>query len=83
MARVRGLADIALYSILFWAGLRRSEATELAWGAVEASAEGSGLLTVRKSKTDPEAESRVRYLPWAAMEAVAGVRPVAGSSPTW
>ena len=41
---------------------------------MEASADGSGLLTIRKSKTDPEAEGGVRYLPRAAMEALEAVR---------
>ena len=73
-ARARGLADIALCSVLFYAGLRRSEAAALAWGDVEVSADGSGLLWVRRSKTDPEAEGSARYLPRAAMEALAGIR---------
>lgn len=71
----RGRADIALCAVLFYAGLRRSEAAALAWGDVEASADGSGLLAVRRGKTDPEAEGRVCYLPRAAMEALAGIRP--------
>ena len=74
-ARARGLADSALCAVLFYAGLRRSEAAALKWGDVEESADGSGLLAVRRSKTDPEAEGSVRYLPRAAMEALAAIRP--------
>lgn len=74
-ARRRGLADIALCSALFYAGLRRSEAAALAWGDVETSEDGSGLAWVRRSKTDPEAAGDVRYLPRAAMEALAAMRP--------
>ena len=74
-ARGRGLADIALCSVLFYAGLRRSEAAALVWGDVEASAAGSGLLWVRRSKTDPEAEGSARYLPREAARALAAVRP--------
>ena len=74
-ARGRGLADSALCAVLFYAGLRRSEAAALAWGDIEASADGTGLLAVRRSKTDPEAEGSVRYLPRAAMEALAAIRP--------
>ena len=70
-----GRADIALCVVLFYAGLRRSEAAALKWGDVEAAADGSGLLTVRRSKTDPEAEGSVRYLPRAAMEALEAIRP--------
>ena len=73
-ARARGLADIALCSVLFYAGLRRSEAAALAWGDVEA-ADGSGLLTVRRSKTDPEAEGSVRYLPRDAVRSLEAIRP--------
>ena len=61
--------------MLFYAGLRRSEAAELVWGDVEASEDGSGLLWVRRSKTDPEAEGSARYLPRAAVEALEAVRP--------
>lgn len=74
-AQRRGRTDIALCSVLFYAGLRRSEAAALAWGDVEASADGSGLLWVRRSKTDPEAGGSARYLPRAAMEALGAVRP--------
>ena len=70
----RGRADIALCALLFYAGLRRSEAAALAWGDVEASADGGGLLWVRRSKTDQEAEGSARYLPRTAMEALEAVR---------
>ncbi len=56
VARARGLVDVALCAVLFYAGLRRSEAAALVWGDVEAAEDGSGLLWVRRSKTDPEAE---------------------------
>ncbi len=74
-ARGRGLADSALCSVLFYAGLRRSEAAALKWGDVEASADGSGLLWVRRSKTDPEAGGDVRYLPREALRALGAIRP--------
>ena len=71
----RGRADIALCAVLFYAGLRRSEAAALAWGDVEAADDGSGLLWVRRSKTNPEAEGSARYLPRSATEALEAVRP--------
>ncbi len=74
-ARGRGLADSALCAVLFYAGLRRSEAAALAWGDIEASADGTGLLAVRRSKTDPEAEGSVRYLPREAVRALEAIRP--------
>ena len=79
-ARARGRADIALFSVLFYAGLRRTEAAALAWGDVEASADGSGLLWVRRSKTDPEAEGSVRYLPRDAVRALEAVCPEGASA---
>ena len=74
-ARERGLADVALCAVLFFAGLRRSEAAALVWSDVEPGADGSGLLAVRRGKTDTEAEGSVRYLPRAAMEALVAIRP--------
>ena len=71
----RGRADIALCAVLFYAGLRRSEAAALKWADVDPGADGSGLLAVRRSKTDPEAEGSVRYLPRAVMEALGAMRP--------
>ncbi|MDD9994154.1 MAG: tyrosine-type recombinase/integrase [Dehalococcoidia bacterium] len=41
------------------AGLRRSEAAELVWGDVKLWEDGSGRLTVRRSKTDQEGEGAV------------------------
>ncbi len=74
-ARARGLADVALCTVLFYAGLRRAEAAALQWGDVEPDGDGSGLAWVRRSKTDPEAAGDARYLPRAAMEALAAMRP--------
>ena len=71
----RGRADSALCAALFYAGLRRSEAAALAWGDVEEAGHGSGLLAVRRSKTDPEAEGSVRYLPREAVRALGAIRP--------
>ena len=53
----------------------RSEAAALVWGDVEFNAADSGLLAVRRYKTDPDAEGSVLYLPWAAMEALEAMRP--------
>ena len=54
----------------------------LAWGDGEVCEDGSGLFAVRRSKTDSEAEGRVRYLHRAAMEALDGVRSEDGNSET-
>ena len=49
----------ALVSVLSDAGLRRSEAAELTWGDVARWDDGSGRITVVRSKTDAEAQGAV------------------------
>ena len=48
----RGLVDIALCWVLSDDGLRRSEAAALTWDDITRWDNGSGRLTVRRSKTD-------------------------------
>ena len=61
-AQRRGRVDVALMSVLRDGLLRRSEAAELRGGNVEFREDGSALLQVRRSKTDPEAEGVVLYI---------------------
>ena len=56
----RGLVDIALCWVMSDAGLRRSEAAALVWDDITRWDNGSGRLTVRRSKTD--AAPRTGYL---------------------
>ena len=70
-ARRRGLVDIALCRALSDAGLRRSEAAALTWDDVAPWDDGSGRLTVGRSKT----EARTVYLTPASMEALTAIRP--------
>ncbi len=79
-ARSRGLADIALCSVMRDALLRRSEAAALTWGDIAAQDDGSGRLTVHRSKTDREAAGSVQYLGRQAMADLAALRP-AGVKP--
>ena len=72
-ARRRGLVDIALCRVLSDAGLRRSEAAALTWDDVVRWEDGSGRLTVGRSKT--EAEARTVYLTPASVEALGAIRP--------
>ena len=53
-ARRRGLVDIALASVMRDGLLRRGEAAAATWSDVTWESDGSGLLLVRRSKTDPE-----------------------------
>ena len=54
--------DVALLSILRDGLLRRSEAAALTWADVDLRDNGSALLQVRRSKTDPEAEGVTLYM---------------------
>ena len=72
-ARRRGLVDIALCRVLSDAGLRRSEAAALTWDDFVRWDDGSGRLTVGRSKT--EAEARTVYLTPASVEALGAIRP--------
>ena len=74
-AQRRGRADVALMSVLRDGLLRRSEAAELRWGDVEFQEDGSALLTVRRSKTDPEAEGVVLYIGQEATQALQALLP--------
>ena len=67
-AAARAALDIALVSVMRDAMLRRSEAAALLWGDVERAPDGSGRLTVKRSKTDQLGEGAVLYLSPAAME---------------
>ena len=50
---------MALVPVLSDAGLRRSEAAALTWGDVIRWEDGSGRITVIRSKTDVEAQGAV------------------------
>ena len=57
-AAERGKFDVALVAMLSDAGLRRSEAAALTWGDVVRWNDGSGRITVVRSKTDAEGPGR-------------------------
>ena len=78
----RARVDVALLSVLRDGLLRRSEAAALAWGDVELRDDGSALLQVRRSKTDPTAEGVVLYIGRDAAQALLDAStPVFGLSP--
>ena len=74
-AEERGRFDVALVAALSDAGLRRSEAAALTWGDVQRWDDGSGRLTVIRSKTDAEAQGAVVSITPAAMKALEAIRP--------
>ena len=80
-AEERGRFDVALVAALSDAGLRRSEAAALIWGDVQRWDDGSGRITVIRSKTDVEAQGAVVAqgalvaITPAAMKALDAIRP--------
>ena len=86
VAERRGTMDIALVSVMRDALLRRSEASALVWDDIEAMADGSGRVTVRRSKTDQTAEGRVLFLSERTMSDLESLRHRTGgqgSSPVF
>ena len=74
-AAERAKFDLALVAVLSDGGLRRSEAAALTWGDVQRWDDGSGRITVLRSKTDVEAQGAVVAITPAAMLALDAVRP--------
>ena len=72
--------DLALVAVLSDAGLRRSEASPLTWGDVQRWDDGSGRITVIRSKTDAEAQAAVVAVTPAAMAALSAIRPAGAGS---
>ena len=75
-AAVRARFDLALVAVLSDGGLRRSEASSLTWGDVQRWDDGSGRVTVVRSKTDVEAAGAVVAITPTAMKALDAIRPV-------
>ena len=76
-AAERAKFDLALVVVLSDGGLRRSEAAALTWGDVVRWYDGSGRITVIRSKTDVEAQGAVVAChPPAAMRALDAIRPM-------
>ena len=67
--------DVAIASVIRDGLLRVSETVALAWADVAPAPDGSGVATVRRSKTDPESQGQAVYLGQAAMTALAAIRP--------
>ena len=68
--------DVALVAVLSDAALRRSEAAALTWGDVQRWDDGSGRITVIRSKTDAEAQGATVAITPDAMQALSAIRPV-------
>ncbi len=79
-ASERAKLDLALVAVLSDGGLRRSEASSLTWGDVQRWDDGSGRITVVRSKTDAEAQGAVVAITPAAMKALEAIRPAGVAS---
>ena len=75
-AAERARFDLALVAVLSDGGLRRSEAAALTWGDLQRWDDGSGRITVVRSKTDAEAQGAVVAITPAAMRALDAIRPM-------
>ena len=73
-AQRRGKVDIALVCLMRDALLRRSEAAALVWEDLQVVADGTGRLTVRRSKTDQDAHGQVLYVSRVTAVALQDVR---------
>ena len=74
-AAERGKFDVALVAVLSDAGLRRSEVAALTWGDVQRWDDGSGRITVTRSKTDAEDQGAVVVITPVAIKALDAIRP--------
>ena len=74
-AAQRACFDLALVAVLSDGGLRRSEAAALTWGDVQRWDDGSGRITLVRSKTDVEAQGAVVAITPTAMNALDAIRP--------
>ena len=67
-------------AVLSDGGLRRSEAAALTWGDVQHWDDGSGRITVVRSKTDVEAQGATVAITPVAMKALEAIRPAGVAS---
>ena len=71
----RARVDVALLATMRDGLLRRSEAADLNWNDIEFRDDGAALITLRRSKTDQEAEGVVLYVGREAAQALLAIRP--------
>ena len=74
-AEARARVDVALALALRDGGLRVSEAAALTWKDVVRWADGSGRLTILRSKTDQEGKGAVVAVTPACLRALDAIRP--------
>ena len=67
--------DLAMVELMFTAGLRRSEAADVCWSDLEELPDGTGALTIRRSKTDQYGLGTVKHVGALAMQRILRIRP--------
>ena len=75
-AIIRGAFDIALIGLMRDALLRIGEASKVRWSDLERRTDGTGALTIRKSKTDQEGKGQVRFVTENSMLALDAWRSI-------
>ena len=71
----RGAMDVAVITVMRDGLLRVSEAAALTWGGIQPQPDGSGLMRIRRSKTDALGEGVLLYLGEEAMQTLGAIRP--------
>ena len=71
----RGATDVAIITTMRDGLLRVSEAAALTWGDIQPQPDGSGLMRIRRSKTDALSEGVLLYLGEEAMQTLGAIRP--------
>ena len=74
-AKERGRFDVALVAVLSDAGTETFRGSGVTWGDVQRWEDGSGRITVTRSKTDVEAQGAVVAITPAAMNVLEAIRP--------
>ena len=74
-SRRRAARDSALLAVMRDGLLRRSEAAAIRWADLETVPDGSGRLTIRRSKTDQTGAGAVLYLGPPTVRALEEIRP--------
>lgn len=67
--------DLAMVELMFTAGLRRSEAAAACWSDVDELPDGTGSLTIRRSKTDQYGQGAVKHIGAIALQRIRRIRP--------
>ena len=83
VAAGRGRLDAVVAGLLFMAGMRRSEVSALRWSDLVDADAGDGILVaVRRSKTNPEGETRdVRFVKDGVARAIHALRDATNPQP--